>query len=105
MSQLLQGHHTSVDDGTGVPDLFWNGIPHLTNGALAIDSVSAITLHHQGLPFTANGRIAVQSAVPANFNNGAMPLTANGKLARNAAGPAINFLAANGYRTDGQLFF
>ena len=99
MSSLMQFHTGAVADAVTPPAVIWNGIPHESDGDLAIDGVSAIDHYHAGLPYTAAGRLATGAAPVTRFGSGAAPFNAAGRLVVLGDDTALSFLAAVGYGT------
>ncbi len=86
MSQLLQigtravaGQVTTLD-GVAGPTYFDQGIPFMSNGAVAVDDAGVIDHHWQGLPFTAVGRLAVAIGGVVSRVESSAPFTAAGLL-------------------------
>jgi hypothetical protein len=66
-------------DGTGATTGVTSGIPY-ESGAVAFDSISAISHYHQGLPFTSTGRIAVGDLPVTYYGSGSAPFNEDGRL-------------------------
>ena len=68
--QKIANGQVTLTDGTSAPDRVVNGMPLLSNGAVAVDTVGAVASFSQGLPITVNGRIAyvVGGADPYEYN-------------------------------------
>ena len=89
-------------DSTEVPTIIKNGIPY-DQGALALDTTSAIDHYHMGLPYTANSRLAASIGVAVvRIGNGAAPFTAADRLAFSQE-DAVVYIGAVGFTADQQI--
>jgi hypothetical protein len=112
MSQILQKIVTAASgastfvNGTTTPDLVKNGVPYMSDGAVAVDTTGAITHYHQGLPFTTEGRLAADSSgAPTRIGNGGAPFTATGRLSIAAGEEASHYSAGIAYTAASSVIF
>jgi len=91
---VLNGQLTATLDYT-------NGLPY-EGGALAVDTIGAISHYHMGLPYTAVNRLATTSNAPTYYGSGAAPFDAAGRLCI-VAGVIADYSSGVPYLATGQI--